>query len=211
MKILGIIILLIAAGAGYFYFGKGDKNLQVTSSANIENRLESAARSLVVREIENPECVKLLNNIKEKTSATVQKISPQGHEVLLAHAETKSTISLDCSQPSKMSMTFISNDASLTPEWFKVIGDASDILVNKSSAAVIGEAKKCLALAKRDPTTSAEEDEGGIDIDCSLPGDNEKGFLVAVMAGDASKTMPEPPQTKVKAVEKPHKSGKNHK
>jgi hypothetical protein len=166
VKILGIIILLIAAGAGYFYFGKSDKNLQVMSSTNIENRLESAARSLVVREIENPECVKLLNNITEKTSATVQKISPQGHEVLLAHAETKSTISLDCSQPSKMSMTFISNDASLTPEWFKVIGDASDILVNKSSAAVIEEAKKCLALAKRDPTTSAEEDEGGIDIDC---------------------------------------------
>ena len=108
-------------------------------------------------------------------------------------------------------MTFISNDASQTPEWFKVIGDASDILVNKSSGAVIEEAKKCLALAKHDPTTSAEEDEGGIDIDCSLPGDNEKGFLVAVMAGDATKTISEPPQTKVKAVEKSHTSGKNHK
>ena len=216
MRIAIILFVLIAAGAGYMIFG-GDKSPE-SASTGVGGRIKNAATSVLVREIENPECLKLLNNIKSKTSATVQKISPAGHEILLDHIATKSTISLDCSTPSKMSMTFISKDSSPTDEWFKMIGDSSDALVGKEPALIIAEAKKCLAVAEKDPTTSAQEEVSGIDVDCALPESDESGFLVAVMAADPSAAVAKPPvvktpESKPKAKESAHpaNSGKHHK
>lgn len=214
MRIAIIIFLLIAAGAGYVIFG-GDKSPESSSALGVGGRIKNAATSAIVSEIENPECLKLLNNIKGKTSAAVQKISPAGHEILLDHLATKSTISLDCSTPSKMSMTFISKDSSPTDEWFKVIGASSDMLVNKDPSLIIAEAKKCLAVAQKDPTTSAQEEVSGIDVDCALPEGDESGFLVAVMAADLSAAPPvvKAQETKPKAKENSHapSSGKHRK
>lgn len=216
MRLVIILFVLIAAGAGYMIFG-GDKSSE-SSAPGVGGRIKNAATSVLVREIENPECLKLLNNIKSKTSAAVQKISPAGHEILLDHISTKSTISLDCSTPSKMSMTFISKDSSPTDEWFRVIGDSSDVLVGKEPALIISEAKKCLAVARKDPTTSAQEEVSGIDVDCALPEGDESGFLVAVMAADPSAAVAKPPvvkapESKPKSKESVHptNSGKHHK
>lgn len=217
MRIGIIIFLLIAAGVGYVIFG-GNKSSESSASLGVGGRIKNAATSVLVHEIENPECLKLLNNIKGKTSAAVQKISPAGHEILLEHLTTKSTISLDCSEPSKMSMTFISKDSSPTDEWFRVIGDSSDLLVNKDPSLIIAEARKCLSAAQKDPTTSAQEEVSGIDVDCALPEGDESGFLVAVMAADPSAAPAAPaaakaPEVKSKAKETAHPAsgGKHHK
>ena len=213
MRIAIVVALLIAGVLGYFALNAKNQQAETAPATGVANRLKSAAESVIVRQVETPECAKLLNNIKSKTSATVQKITPSGHEVLLEHAATKSTISLDCSTPAKMTMTFISKDSAPTDAWYSVIGNASDILVGRDASAIIAEARKCLTIAKKDKTTSAEEDEAGMDIDCSLPEDGETGFLVAVMPFDPAAAPPPPrkadPKPPVSPKAKP--VGKHHK
>lgn len=184
MRTLIIMLVLIAAGAAFFVFGGDRRTSDQSATVGVGDRIKNVATTVLVKEIENPECAKLLDNIKRKTAAVVQKILPSGHEVLLEHPATKSTISLDCSTPSKMTMTFISKDTSPTDDWFTVIGGASDMLVNKDPSLIIAEARKCLSAAKKDPTTSAQEEISGFDVDCALPEGDESGYLVAVMAAD---------------------------
>ncbi len=184
MRTVVIAIALIAAAIAFYIFVGDSRSSEQTPSASVGDRIKSAATTAIVKEIENPECAKLLDHIKGKTTAVVQKISPSGHEILLAHPATKSTISLDCSTPTKMSMTFISKDSSPTDDWFSVIAASADLLVNRDTALIIAEARKCLSTAKKDPTTSAQEEISGIDVDCALPEGDESGYLVAVMAAD---------------------------
>lgn len=184
MRTVVIAIALIAAAAAFFIFAGDRLSLNQSPSVGVGDRIKSAATTAIVKEIEDPECAKLLDLIKGKTAAVVQKISPSGHEILLVHPATKSTISLDCSTPSKMSMTFISKDTSPTDDWFTVIGASGDVLVKKDPALIIAEARKCLSAAKKDPTTSAQEEVSGVDVDCALPEGDESGYLVAVMAAD---------------------------
>ena len=184
MRIVILVLGLIAAGAAFFVFGGDRRASEQGVAAGLGDRIKNVATTVIVKEMENPECAKLLDNIKRKTAAVVQKISPSGHEVLLGHPATKSTISLDCSTPSKMTMTFISKDLSPTDDWFTVIGASSDLLVNKEPPLIIAEARKCLSAAKKDPTTSAQEEVSGVDVDCALPEGDESGYLVAIMAAD---------------------------
>jgi hypothetical protein len=184
VRTIVIALVLIAAAAAVFIFAGNRPSTDQSVATRVGDRIKNAATTVIVKEIENPECARLLQNIKGKTAALVQKISPSGHEILLAHAGTKSTISLDCSTPSKMSMTFISKDTSPTDDWFTVIGASSDLLVNRDPSLIIAEARKCLSAAKKDPTTSAQEEISGFDVDCALPEGDESGYLVAVMAAD---------------------------
>lgn len=184
LRTIVIALVFIAAAAAVLIFAGNRPSTDQDVAASVGDRIKNAANTAIVKEIENPECDRLLQNIKGKTAALVQKISPSGHEILLAHAATKSTISLDCSTPSKMSMTFISKDTSPTDDWFTVIGASSDLLVGKEPSLIIAEARKCLSAAKKDPTTSAQEEVSGFDVDCALPEGDESGYLVAVMAAD---------------------------
>lgn len=192
MRTIIIMLILIAAGAAFFVFGGDRRTSDQNPAVGVGDRIKNMATTVLVKEIENPECAKLLDNIKRKTASVVQKISPSGHEVLLGHPATKSTISLDCSTPTKMTMTFISKDSSPTDDWFRVIGGASDMLVNKDPSLIIDEARRCLSAAKKDPTTSAQEEISGFDVDCALPEGDESGYLVAVMAADPAATAPQP-------------------
>lgn len=204
VRALIITLALVAGAAAFFIFGADRQASDQGGATSVRDRIKNVATTAIVREIENPECARLLQNIKSKTAAVVQKISPSGHEILLAHPATKSTISLDCATASKMSMTFISRDSSPTDDWFTVIGASSDVLVNKEPALIIAEAKKCLSVAKKDPTTSAQEEISGFDVDCALPEGDESGYLVAVMAADPSVRIDPPkPETKTNA----HKTG----
>ena len=192
MRSIIVALFLIAAGAAFLMFGGARQSSDQSASVGVGARLKNVATTVLVKEIENPECAKLLDNIKRKTAAVVQKISPSGHEVLLGHPATKSTISLDCSTPSKMTMTFISKDMSPTDDWFTVIGASSSALVNKEPSLIIAEARRCLSAAKKDPTTSAQEEVSGFDVDCALPEGDESGYLVAVMAADPSAASQKP-------------------
>lgn len=184
MRNLLFILLLIAAGAGFVLFGDRLGLRENAVVERVEEKIKSAAETALVRGIEKPQCAKLLKHIQDKTGAAVERVSPAGHEVLLTHAGTKSTISLDCTTPARMSLTFISKDTAPSPDWFRTIGDASAALVNAAPEAIVAEAKKCLADARRDASTSAGEEESGIDVDCALPEKDERGYLVAVMAAD---------------------------
>lgn len=209
MKAIVIVLVLIAAAAAFFVFGGDRRSAELAGTVGVGERIKNAATTVIVKEIENPECAKLLGNIKSKTAAVVQKISPSGHEILLGHPATKSTISLDCSTPSKMSLTFISKDTSPTDDWFNVIGASSDVLVNKDPLLIIDEARKCLAAARKDPTTSAQEEVSGIDVDCALPESDESGFLVAVMAADPAAAI-KPPQTAAGPQNRKQTTGGKH-
>ena len=209
MKAIVIVLVLIAAAAAFFVFGGDRRSAELAGTVGVGERIKNAATTVIVKEIENPECAKLLGNIKSKTAAVVQKISPSGHEILLGHPATKSTISLDCSTPSKMSLTFISKDTSPTDDWFNVIGASSDVLVNKDPSLIIDEARKCLAAARKDPTTSAQEEVSGIDVDCALPEGDESGFLVAVMAADPAAAI-NPPQTAAGPQNRKQTTGGKH-
>jgi len=209
MRTLIIMLVLIAAGAAFFVFGGDRRTSDQSATVGVGDRIKNVATTILVKEIENPECAKLLDNIKRKTAAVVQKILPSGHEVLLDHPATKSTISLDCSTPSKMSLTFISKDTSPTDDWFNVIGASSDVLVNKDPSLIIDEARKCLAAARKDPTTSAQEEVSGIDVDCALPEGDESGFLVAVMAADPAAAI-NPPQTAAGPLNRKQTTGGKH-
>ena len=211
MRLIIILLGMIAAGAAFFVFGGDRRASELSGVSGVGDRIKNVATTVIVKEIENPECTKLLDNIKRKTAAVVQKISPSGHEVLLGHAATKSTISLDCSTPSKMTMTFISKDMSPTDDWFMVIGASSGLLVNRDPSLIIAEARKCLAVAKKDPTTSAQEEVSGVDVDCALPEGDESGYLVAVMGADPAahinpSTAPEAGRTSARPT-----GGKNRK
>lgn len=209
MRIVVITLILIAAAATFFVYGDGERTMNPNVAVGVGDRIKNVATTAIVKEIENPECAKLLDNIKSKAGAVVQKISPSGHEILLGHKTTKSTISLDCSTPSKMSMTFISKDTAPTDDWFNVIGVSSDILVNKNPSLIIAEARKCLAAAKKDPTTSAQEEIFGIDVDCALPEGDESGYLVAVMAADPGAAI-NPPQTAAGPQNRKQTTGGKH-
>lgn len=204
VKIIVIALVMIFAAAGFFIYGGDRPSSDRPMAAGVGDRIKNLATTAIVKEIENPECAKLLDHVKNKTAAIVQKISPSGHEILLGHAATKSTISLDCSTPSKMSMTFISRDASPTDDWFTLIGAASDLLVSRDPSLIIAEARTCLSAAKKDPTTSAQEETAGLDVDCALPEGDETGYLVAVMAADpAAQNASARPATQAA----PHKTG----
>jgi hypothetical protein len=203
VRILLLIFLLVVAGAGFFLFGDKLGLRENPVVERVEDKIKSAATTALVRGIEKPECAKLLKHIQEKTGAAVERISPAGHEVLLTHAGTKSTISLDCTTPARMSLTFISKDTAPSPDWFRTIGDASATLLNAAPEAIVKEAKKCLADAQRDASTSAGEEESGIDVDCALPEKDERGYLVAVMAADPAAGPAAQPVEKPQAPEKP--------
>lgn len=184
MRRVVVALSFIAAAAAFVVFFGDRRSSDQSPATGVSDRIKNAASTVIVKEIENPECAKLLDHIKSKTAAVLQKISPSGHEILLVHPATKSTISLDCATSSKMSMTFISKDSSPTDDWFAVIGAAGDVLVNTEPSLIIAEARKCLSAAKKDPTTSAQEEVSGFDVDCALPQGDESGYLVAVMAAD---------------------------
>jgi hypothetical protein len=214
MKIFLLLILFGAAIAGYVFFNSNNSSLQKLETTLESSKLGDKAKSMVeaVRVPKSPECRKLLKNIEDKTTAKVQHISTEGHEVLLDHVATKSSISIDCSNPSRMSLTFISKDTVPTSEWYDVIGSASDLLVKKEPAAIIEAVKKCLAAAKSASTTSAEKEISGIDVDCSLPEKDEAGLLVAIFPAnpqesDAEET--EPQQLEIKKEK--HKKSYSHK
>lgn len=207
MRTVVIVLALIAAAAVFFIYGGDKRSSDESVAMSVGDRIKNVATTAIVKKIENPECARLLDNVKSKTAAVVQKISPSGHEILLAHAATKSTISLDCATPSKMSMTFISKDASPTDDWFTVIGASSDLLVSKDPSLIIAEARKCLSVAKKDPTTSAQEEISGFDVDCALPEGDESGYLVAVMAADPAAKI-DPPKSVFQTA--PRKTGGKH-
>lgn len=202
MRIFLLFLLLVAAGAGFFLFGDKLGLRENAVVERVEEKIKSAAETALVRGIEKPECAKLLKHIRDKTGAAVERISPAGHEVLLTHAATKSTISLDCTTPARMSLTFISKDTAPSPDWFRTIGDASAALLNAAPEAIVREARKCLADAQRDASTSAGEEESGIDVDCALPEKDERGYLVAVMAADPAAGPAAQPVEKPQAAEK---------
>jgi hypothetical protein len=203
VRILLLILLLVAAGAGFVLFGDRLGLRENAVVERVEEKIKSAAETALVRGIEKPQCAKLLKHIQDKTGAAVERVSPAGHEVLLTHAGTKSTISLDCTTPARMSLTFISKDTAPSPDWFRTIGDASAALVNAAPEAIVAEAKKCLADARRDASTSAGEEESGIDVDCALPEKDERGYLVAVMAADPAAGPAAAPVEKPQTTEKP--------
>ncbi|MGI9230367.1 MAG: hypothetical protein ACR2HL_01370 [Methylocystis sp.] len=211
MRIFLILILFGAAVAGYIFSNSNNPSIQKLETTIESSKLGDKAKSMVeaVRTPKSPECRKLLKNIEDKTTATVQHISTEGHEVLLDHAPTKSSISLDCSNPARMSLTFISKDTEPAAEWYKVIASASDMLVNKEPAAIIEAVKKCLVAAKSASTTSAEKEISGIDVDCSLPEKDESGLLVAIFPAnpkesDAGETEPQRLEVKKDKKQKGH-------
>lgn len=212
MRIFLFLILIGSAVAGYIFLNSNNPSLQKLETTIETSKFGDKAKSMVeaVRTPKSPECRRLLKNIEDKTTATVQHISTEGHEVLLDHAPTKSSISLDCSNPSRMSLTFISKDSEPTAEWYKVIASASDMLVNKEPAAITEAVKKCLIAAKNASTTSAEKEISGIDVDCSLPEKDEAGLLVAIFPAnpkesDAGETEPQRLEVKKEKQQKGHK------
>lgn len=213
MRIFLILILFGAAVAGYIFFNNNNTNLQKLETTIESSKLGDKVKSIVeaVSVPKSPECRKLLKNIEDKTTATVQHISTEGHEVLLNHVPTKSSISLDCSNPSRMSLTFISKDSEPTTEWYKVIASASDMLVNKEPAAIAEAVNKCIVAAKNASTTSAEKEISGIDVDCSLPEKDESGLLVAIFPANLKESdvgETEPQRLEVKKEKK--QKGHNH-
>ena len=203
MRIFIVLLILVTAGAGYFFLGDKSGLRERAAVERVEDKIKSVAETALVREIENPQCSKLLSHIREKTGAAIERISPEGHEILLTHASTKSTISLDCTTPARMTLTFISKDTTPSPDWFRAIGDASSALVNAAPDAIVAEAKECLADARKDASDSAGEEESGIDVDCALPEQDERGYLVAVMAADPAAGPVAHPVEKPKAAENP--------
>lgn len=203
MRIFIVLLLLVTAGAGYFFFGDKSGLRESAVVERVEEKIKSVAETTLVREIENPQCSKLLAHVREKTGASIERISPEGHEILLTHRDTKSTISLDCTTPARMTLTFISKDTTPSPDWFRTIGDASSALVNAAPDAIIAEAKECLVDARKDASDSAGEEESGIDVDCALPEQDERGYLIAVMAADPAAGPAAHPVEKPKAPEKP--------
>ena len=212
MRIFLILVLFGVAIAGYVFFNSSNPSIQKLETTIESSKLGDKAKSIVeaVRAPKSLECRKLLKNIEDKTTAKVQHISTEGHEVLLDHAATKSSISLDCSNPSRMSLTFISKDSQPTAEWYNVIASASDTLVNKEASVITEAVKKCLNAAKSASTTSAEKEISGIDVDCSMPEKDEAGLLVAIFPAnpkesDAGETEPQQLEVKKEKQQKGHK------
>lgn len=76
MRLIIILLGMIAAGAAFFVFGGDRRASELSGVSGVGDRIKNVATTVIVKEIENPECTKLLDNIKRKTAAVVQKSRP---------------------------------------------------------------------------------------------------------------------------------------